>query len=929
MVFLGADNAGVTVFEANAGGNKNHIGTVHKGRIEYKSIKHYNIELIRAKNYNEIAGTNLTINPTVTLRSTTDITASSAMVHMTVSNPSHLLITARGTQIRKKGASAWEKTFNEDLSKKTYNKDSEITGAFTFGSGKEVNYALSSGTIYEYRCFCTYNGKNYYSSISTFTTIPGGYTFNFNSNGGTGSMNQITVKKNQDFTLPANKFAKKGSIFQGWNVKRNSDGKFFVSEKGWLSTSEISAQKVSKKLYANQGKYNFSASWQYGSKENDSFTFYAVWKACSAHKWDGGKVTKAATTTATGTKTYTCTLCGQTKTETIPKTAATNPTVSLRATTDITTSSAMVHMTVSNPSKLLITARGTQIRKPGETEWAKTFTEDLSKKDYNKDKSITGAFTFGSGKEVDYALSAGTKYEFRCFCTYNGQNYYSKASTFTTKKDAASTVKMPSVTLRATTDITTSSAMVHMTVSNPSKLLITARGTQIRKPGETEWAKTFTEDLSKKDYNKDKSITGAFTFGSGKEVDYALSAGTKYEFRCFCTYNGQNYYSKASTFTTKKATTSTVKMPSVTLRATTDITTSSAMVHMTVSNPSKLLITARGTQIRRPGASEWEKTFTEDLSKKDYNKDKSITGAFTYGSGKEVDYTLSPGMTYEYRCFCTYNGNNYYSKTSSFKTTDTSSYKYTVKYNANGGKGTMTAMTVAKDTDFILPENQFTKAGYTFAGWTVKRSSDNKWYVPNEGWKTTKEIKDNGWSKKVYESGEEYRFNAGWINGSKTSDTYTFYAVWKTCEHEWDEGVVTNEPTTSATGVMTYTCEICGKTKTAKIPKISTYQIKFNANGGKGSIAGMKVEKEESFTLPENSFTKAGYTFVGWSVKRSSDSKWLVEDNDWQTNSEIKANGSEKMIFDEEADLALDEDWINGSKSTDTYTFYAVWEKDI
>ena len=181
----------------------------------------------------------------------------------------------------------------------------------------------------------------------------------------------------------------------------------------------------------------------------------------------------------------------------------------------------------------------------------------------------------------------------------------------------------------------------------------------------------------------------------------------------------------------------------------------------------------------------------------------------------------------------------------------------------------------------------------------------------------------------MYESGEEYRFNAGWINGSKTSDTYTFYAVWKTCEHEWDEGVVTNEPTTSATGVMTYTCEICGKTKTAKIPKISTYQIKFNANGGKGSIAGMKVEKEESFTLPENQFTKAGYTFVGWTVKRSSDSKWLVEEDGWQTNNEIKANDYEKVLFDEDVDLALDEDWINGSKSTDTYTFYAVWEKDI
>ena len=38
-----------------------------------------------------------------------------------------------------------------------------------------------------------------------------------------------------------------------------------------------------------------------------------------AHSWDNGKVTKAATCTETGIKTFTCTKCGQTKTETIEK----------------------------------------------------------------------------------------------------------------------------------------------------------------------------------------------------------------------------------------------------------------------------------------------------------------------------------------------------------------------------------------------------------------------------------------------------------------------------------------------------------------------------------------------------------------------------------------------------------------------------------
>ena len=42
--------------------------------------------------------------------------------------------------------------------------------------------------------------------------------------------------------------------------------------------------------------------------------------AALGHSWDGGKVTKAATCTATGTKTYTCTRCKKTRTETIAAT---------------------------------------------------------------------------------------------------------------------------------------------------------------------------------------------------------------------------------------------------------------------------------------------------------------------------------------------------------------------------------------------------------------------------------------------------------------------------------------------------------------------------------------------------------------------------------------------------------------------------------
>jgi hypothetical protein len=51
------------------------------------------------------------------------------------------------------------------------------------------------------------------------------------------------------------------------------------------------------------------------------------------HKWDSGKVTKSATCTTTGVKTYTCSVCNKTKTKTISKVAHVYTTTTTKATT--------------------------------------------------------------------------------------------------------------------------------------------------------------------------------------------------------------------------------------------------------------------------------------------------------------------------------------------------------------------------------------------------------------------------------------------------------------------------------------------------------------------------------------------------------------------------------------------------------------------
>ena len=70
--------------------------------------------------------------------------------------------------------------------------------------------------------------------------------------------------------------------------------------------------------------------------------------------------------------------------------------------------------------------------------------------------------------------------------------------------------------------------------------------------------------------------------------------------------------------------------------------------------------------------------------------------------------------------------------------------------------------------------------------------------------------------------GYTYEFT-GWSadTSNVTSDmdvTAVFKAIPTTHDHVWDEGKVTKQPTCKETGIKTYTCTICGETRTESIP---------------------------------------------------------------------------------------------------------------
>lgn len=175
-------------------------------------------------------------------------------------------------------------------------------------------------------------------------------------------------------TIPACKYKKKGYLFTGWNTKKDGSGTAYKA--GTKTADTISV------LYAQWKKAKFKVTLSFpggtytnrsGSRWQDSYSFtytftsltdsnylpfggnmskpdcsfvgwytdedytkrvekltinnttdnmilYAKWSDSHTHSWDSGVVTKQPTCTEAGTKTYTCTSCGKTKTTEIAAT---------------------------------------------------------------------------------------------------------------------------------------------------------------------------------------------------------------------------------------------------------------------------------------------------------------------------------------------------------------------------------------------------------------------------------------------------------------------------------------------------------------------------------------------------------------------------------------------------------------------------------
>lgn len=91
-------------------------------------------------------------------------------------------------------------------------------------------------------------------------------------------------------------------------------------------------------------------------------------------------------------------------------------------------------------------------------------------------------------------------------------------------------------------------------------------------------------------------------------------------------------------------------------------------------------------------------------------------------------------------------------------------------------------------------------------------------------------------------------------------------------EHSWNSGEVTKKSTPTATGVKTYTCTLCGTTKTASIPKCAKYENPMTAKGKTATLKYAKL-KTKKLTLASKKTIKLSKAQGTVTYKKTSGNK--------------------------------------------------------
>ena len=291
--------------------------------------------------------------------------------------------------------------------------------------------------------------------------------------------------------------------------------------------------------------------------------------------------------------------------------------------------------------------------------------------------------------------------------------------------------------------------------------------------------------------------------------------------------------------------------------------------------------TGGATTIAKDGNSAtWVGFFTYDGKIKNvFNKDKIKRNGYIF-NGWYIGNTQFWNVNGEPTVPLNYNNKPWSDKNGNYKwfgntnvTAKWTPIEWTIKYDANGGTGTMAdSKHTYDDTTKKLSKCTFTKTGHTFEYWYASRARKDA---------NGNVVKENG--KIVYEwlycnKEGKYENGANWF--TEAEGTEKGYKKFKfTDEH------TCSTITYRSNDVITMHAHW----------KPNTWTVKYNANGGTGTMADSKhTYGDATKTLRKCTFTRKGYTFNGY---------WYASRARRDANGNVvKANG--KTVYE----------WLYGNK---------------
>ena len=252
------------------------------------------------------------------------------------------------------------------------------------------------------------------------------------------------------------------------------------------------------------------------------------------------------------------------------------------------------------------------------------------------------------------------------------------------------------------------------------------------------------------------------------------------------------------------------------------------------------------------------------------------------GSGEQSSYSSYTTRNVRHSLSYSYTKYTYKNIDTGSTTTSTSSYStatgYTVSYNSNGGSGTMSSQYFLHGHSQALTANAFTRTNYKFKGWATS-SSGSVTYTDKQSLN-----RSSGSNITLYANWELLSFTVTLDNqeattAGTTSVTATNGQPMPSITVPTKTGYTfggyysgTNGGGTqyyTASGVSARTCDLTSATTLYAKWTGYTYYVKYNSNGGSGTMGNSTHVYGTSKALSKNVFTRTGYTFAGWATSSS------------------------------------------------------------